>query len=225
VSASAIVALVGCDDPQRLWPRHDEELLPALSALPGVTETREYVATPWLRAMHRPTLQQAFGLQTNAIMSLVLIDEKAGPERGRDVAETMRRYHADHALAWLEAFDVRWTIGPDTRGAEVTGVQLSLGEVVDPSWRDEVDRWYREIHAPDTLTVPGTVTATLLRSAEARRQGRNLVIFTLDDDPRTVVAGIGARLPVWRSAGRTPSPGRASQPLFTGPMAVRRVVP
>jgi hypothetical protein len=156
-------------------------------------------------------------------MSMVKVESEADLDAGGDVAEAFKRYHAD-ALKWLEIFDIRWTIGQVADRTHVTGVQMSLGEVAQPSMRDEVDRWYRQIHAPDTLTVPGAVAATMLRSAEPGREGRNLVIFTLKDDPATVVAGVGARLPDWRSAGRAPSPGRASKPLFTGPMAARRLL-
>jgi hypothetical protein len=78
-----------------------------------------------------------------------------------------------------------------------------------------IDTWWRDVHAPDMLAVPGVLAALRFRSL--LHDGRSLVLFLLDEDPAGVLARVPEHRARWQAAGRTPSPGGASKALFNGP--------
>lgn len=60
-------------------------------------------------------------------------------------------------------------------------------EPVDPSAEDEYDRWYREVHIPELLAVPGFASARRYRIREDLGQGENtkprfLTVYELEAD-------------------------------------------
>jgi len=127
----------------------------------------------------------------------------------------------------LGHFVSTWAYGADARPVDAAtllaldhaGIQVAYGSVADAAWRATIAAWYRDIHAPDVIGVDGVIGCVrfVSRDQSEPRAGEHLVIFLLDDDPATVMARVRGRVPAWRDAGRTPSPGRASRAVFNGP--------
>ena len=95
------------------------------------------------------------------------------------------------------------------------GVLVVLTDVPDASRRDDVQRWYEEVHAPDLLDVPGVAAA--MRFSHVMSEGRYMNLYLLDGDPPEVAAEVNARRERWQAQGRLPSPGGASKAQFFSP--------
>ena len=67
------------------------------------------------------------------------------------------------------------------------GIMVVESEPVDPDAEDEYDRWYREVHIPELLAVPGFVGARRYRIRKELGHGesdkpRYLTVYELEAD-------------------------------------------
>jgi hypothetical protein len=214
------------------WCRwYDTEHLPEYVALPGVMGAQRYHATPELHSLRGadPAAPFADGRSTFLTIYHLCADDIVGTfkrmaEAGNGWASEGRlftpgRSHSRHAE--LLRFD--WALprpGLPVSAAALahvrhSGIQAALGDVPDVAMRPAVADWYRTVHAPDVLEVPGFAVA--LRFASVQNAGRHLVLFLLDDEPAKAVRNVRTHVPEWRAAGRTPSPGGAARSVFNGP--------
>jgi hypothetical protein len=214
------------------WCRwYDTEHLPEYVALPGVMAAQRYHATPELHALRGPnpaadfaegrssflTIYQLCSDDIEATFALMARETKRWIDAGRrfDPARVRGRHAELFRMSWALArpgLDVSVASLPHLRH---TGLQAALGEVVEPDMRVVIADWYRDVHAPDVLAVPGFSAA--LRFASAQHDNRHLVLFLLDDEPARAVRTVRTHVPDWRAAGRTPSPGGAAKSIFNGP--------
>lgn len=80
-------------------------------------------------------------------------------------------------------------LGAPTEGVAVLakGIMVVESEPVDPDAEDEYDRWYREVHIPELLAVPGFAGARRYRIRRDLGQGespkpRFLTVYELEAD-------------------------------------------
>jgi hypothetical protein len=87
------------------------------------------------------------------------------------------------------------------------GIMVVESEPVDPGAEAEYDRWYREVHIPELLAVPGFSGARRYRVREDLGQGENrkpryLTVYELDADDLAVPLNAMRNRP--RPPGPTP---------------------
>ena len=94
-----------------------------------------------------------------------------------------------------------------------TGILIVLTEVADPARRDDVDQWFRDIHAPDLLEVHGVIAAMRFSRVDMP-PGRYANVYMLDSDPLATQRDLDRCMPDWQARGCSPAPGGSSQILF-----------
>jgi hypothetical protein len=102
------------------------------------------------------------------------------------------------------------------------GVLLTLTQIPDPDRVGEVDSWWREVHGPDVLQVPGFLAGIRLHGiatgASERGPGvRALNLYLLDCHPPEAIRAMGQRIPEWKARGRLASPGGPASILWNCP--------
>lgn len=208
---------------------YDFDHLPEYVGLPGFLTARRYVATPECKRV-RPQSQleelangqgsyfTTYLLGTDEIakvmsdfqsMSSYLRQEKRIFRHGRVVEAGF--YKAEHAVA-------RNSIPVHSEAVPFLGhrgVLAVLTNVPEPSQRDAVDEWFRDVHAHDVMAIPGVVNAMRFSRFDKPELGRYLNLYMLDGDPAQVAQGVQAARQGWIEKGTSPSPGNASTPVFS----------
>ena len=203
---------------------------PAIAGVDGVAAVRHYRADAALQALRGANPAEAFAPGSAAFLEVCLLtgDDPATAVQGlqRLSSELLAPVALGETIRHRESFELRWAMGriglteaeDALPFAEHRGIQIALGEVADEAMRPVIADWYLTTHAPDALLVDGFLVALRMTSLET--PGRHLVIFLLDDEPAECIRRIREVVPVWRSRGRTPSPGGASRAVVNGPFAL-----
>ncbi len=210
-----------------LW--YDLDHLPEFAALPGMVLGRRYMAPPEYRALRPPSPlpELADGRGTYCTTYLIADDDlDAVQKRWADLGDELRAQRrifrhgkiADVGFYRRVHMAVRDDVPAATHAAPHlghTGIMVVLTEVADAARRDDVDRWFREVHAPDLLGVNGVIAAMRFARADGPG-GRYANVYLLEGDPPETVLDLQRRTPELRERGRVPAPGGASQILFQG---------
>ncbi len=215
---------------------YDFDHLPEYVALPEFLSARRYVATPDMKKLRPESsledLKDGRGTYfTNYLLGtddLAKVRESFG-ERSAFLRDEHRIFRhgrvVDVGFYKLEHISARGDIPVRDEAIPYLGhrgVMAVLTRVEDASRREEVDRWFREIHAPDLLGVPGFVAAMRFSRFDGV-EGRYMNLYLLDGEPTAAVRALEKHRERWMAQGRSPSPGGASKILFSS--AYRYVVP
>jgi hypothetical protein len=87
-----------------------------------------------------------------------------------------------------------------TEDSTVTGIIMTFSDPVQGA-DTEYDDWYQNVHLPQVCQIPGVRSGQRFRLVDigadadaAKSSGpRNVAVYQVDADPRTVLAEIGAR--------------------------------
>ncbi len=102
------------------------------------------------------------------------------------------------------------------------GVIVAYGRAPSPDRRDEALAWWRDVHLPDLLTVPGVLGA--MRGDPVDADDDHLVhVILCEDAPRDVMARVDAALRYAGASGRYPAHREAYVPEAF--LAYDRIVP
>ncbi len=215
--------------PYNTW--YDFDHLPEYVGLPGYLSARRYVATPDCKAARPPTSLGDLDNGQGSYFTTYLLGTD-------DIAEVMGHFQEMGAYLRREKrifrhgrvievgfYKTEYVVARDdipVLTAAVPflghrGVMAVLATVPDPSKREVVNEWFREVHAPDVMAIPGVVNAMRFSRFDKPELERYLNLYMLDGDPAQVVEGVKAARESWIQKGTSPSPGGASVPLFNSP--------
>jgi hypothetical protein len=206
---------------------YDFDHLPEFAALPGMLFGRRYVAPPEYQSVRPPSALPELADGRGAYCTTYFVGDndldrvqKHWSVLGDDLRKHKRIFRhgkiADVGFYRLDFTQVREDIPAAPHAAPYlgnTGIMIVLTEVADAARRDDVDRWFREMHAQDLLETHG-VTAAMRFSRVDRPAGRYMNLYMLEGDPLETKRDLDRRIPDWQTRGRVPSPGGASQILF-----------
>jgi hypothetical protein len=104
---------------------------------------------------------------------------------------------------------------------------VTITRIPEPARLDEIDSWWREVHGPDVLQVPGFLAGLRLHSittgaADDSAGARALNLYLLDGDPVGAIRAMGQFLPEWKERGRLTSPAGAGPVVWNCPYRLWR---
>lgn len=216
---------------------YDFDHIPENLALPEIVSAGRYVATPDCQSLrpkseHPPLRDGAGAYFTVYYFGTSDLDQaqKSWGQLGQEMRHAGRMYrHGRVPYAGIYALElIRARADIPVRPAAVPyighqGVLVVLAQVPDPARRNEVNEWYRDVHAVDLLDVPG-IAATMRYHRHGQADASHYMnLYLLDGDPVDVVQEIAKRRPEWQSNGRTAPVGTISFPYYQG--AYRTIAP
>jgi hypothetical protein len=234
---AALISIARIDDPREhreygYWHRHDH--LPEVWARPGVALAQRCVAPP---ALLRARVSDAGDLAGAQYFTYYLLTEPldailsmfAGGNRALVDAGRMRLLRTPSSGGIFRLRKAYASPRGVVSAAAVpflphAGMFVSVHDV-DPAAREEVERYYDDIHVPDMLTVrhvtgcywfDAWADAPVVNVARPPA-GRAVRIFFLDGDPQEMVLDLLWRAAQWQAAGRIRDFGDALRKLLSGP--------
>ena len=215
------------------WHRHDH--MAEVWSRPGVAFAQRTVAPPaYLRA--RPaeardlkgTQYFTYYLLTEPLQQI--LDVFSGGSRELAEAGRMKLLHSPSSAGIFRLVQAYASPRVVVSAAAVpflphTGVFVSVLDGIDPSAREELYRYYDEVHIPDLLSVrhvsgcywfeawPDAPVANVVAAPE----GRLVRILFLDGDPLEMVLDLRWKAAQWQAAGRTHPIAEGVERTLAGP--------
>ena len=216
---------------------YDFDHIPENLALPEIVAAKRYVATPDCQALRPGSEYPALKDGAGAYFTIYYFGtgdmaqaQKSWGALGQEMREAKRMfrygrvpYAGVYRMEFLKGrgdIPVRPSAIPYVAHQ---GVLVVFAQVPDPAQRDEVNEWYRDVHAVDLLEVPGIAATMRYHRHESPDEGHYMNLYLLDGDPVGVVQEIGRRRPEWERSGRMPLVGTASFPYYQS--AYRAIAP
>lgn len=208
---------------------HDEDHIPENRALRGVFHAQRYQAPAAYRTLRGAIPEGVMRYAGGAYCMIYYFErpvDDVAAEMGALAKDlwAVKRMHLGGMPVWSSTFDlIRVHVRKDHfldagafPAAPHQGIFVSLRELLDPSYFDELNRWEDEVHEPEVLETPGFGAIYRLRG-HGENQRYLLNISYLEGDPPATVAALRARIPGWRERGHWLEPNGRSRLLFSGP--------
>lgn len=197
---------------------YDFDHAPEFIGLPEFTVGRRYYASPECKAARMPSRVPELSNAGSSYFTTYFIDtddiQKAVDSFRGKAAELRAGKRFFRSGRTLDAGFYRLDSVIARKGIPVStaampylghrGVLTVLTQVPDPALRSDVGRWFREVHAPDVLSVPGAVAAMRFVRFEAPDRGRFLHLYLLDGNPADVWQEMGKVREQWAARGHLP---------------------
>jgi hypothetical protein len=215
---------------------YDLDHVPENLALPEVTGARRYVATPECKAGRKMVRMPELADGAGTYCTVYLFGEE---DLGKAAASwhalgaemrSQRRMYPKGRVPYSGIYRTQMVHArPDIAVAPEaipflghTGILVVFTQVPHEH-REAVDKWYDEIHGPDSLEMPGFLASIRFSRVEEPDQGNFLSIFLLEGDPAHATREIDKKWDDWITRGRLPAPHNGSRGRFVG--AYRAVTP
>lgn len=209
---------------------HDEDHIPMNRALPGIYHAQRYYAPAAYRALRSPIPPGAIAYNGGAYCQIYYFEgaveqcRDAMTQLAQDLWKVNRMFLGARAV-WSANFHL---LGAHVRPGHILspgavavaphrGIFVSIREVLDPPFAEELAAWDAQTHLPDVLTVPGFYATYRLRAVSAEGHPLLLNVSYLDADPVQAVQDLRAQVPRWQAEGRWLEPQGRSRLFFTSP--------
>jgi hypothetical protein len=219
---------------------YEADHLPENLALGDVTGAARYLATEACLKVSGPREPESFrGTRPRflTVYQLAADDLAGAAERWWQLGHSLMKQGRGFPMAFSHAEVFRLEAILARKGVRVgreaiphlahRGVLLTLTRIPEPNRVGEIDSWWREMHGPDVLQVPGFLAGLRLhsiatRTGKAPPEVRALNLYLLDCDPPEAVRAMGEHIPDWKARGRLTSPAGPAPVLWNCPYQLWR---